>query len=458
MSNPAPHRRLGRFVRVIVALSATMSLLVAAGGAFALARYQAAKNQSTTPFQDGGDVGGPCVRDVCNYLLLGSDSRTGLSPAQLAQFGTNAQAGPGTGKNADTIMVVHTDPSLKKAIILSFPRDLWVTIPGHGQGKINSSFIGGARLVAQTITKLTDLKINHYLYVNLAGFEGVVDTLNGVQMCVPAEDVNTPDGRIVDPLTGLNVKPGCQTLDGLQALAFVRTRHLRCDSAAPDFFRIARQQQFLRAVLNRLLQPSELAQAPSLIGPILSNLTRDKELNPADLAFLVGQLRGISTGAAEFRAVPGYPDVVNGADVIRMDPSAKQIFTAIRQGKQIGTIGTTLLNTPPSPANIQVTVVDQASGAHAGDVEEILSTSGFDVASGVTTYQGFGSKVAGNVIAFSPGHSVEAEVVKQYLPSLQVKEVKNLPAHVAVFVSSTYRPTPIGTGSGTPPACVSAAG
>jgi LCP family protein required for cell wall assembly len=458
MPDPAPHRRLGRFVRVLVALSATMSLLVAAGGVFALARYQAAKTTGIDKNFASKDVGGRCVRDVCNYLLVGSDSRTGLSPAQLAQFGTNAQAGPGTGKNADTIMVVHTDPGLKKTIILSFPRDLWVDIPGHGYGKINSSFIGGAQLVANTITKLSGLKINHYLYVNLAGFEGIVKTLNGVQMCVPAEDVNTPDGRIIDPLTGLNVKPGCQTLDGLQALAYVRTRHLRCDAAAPDFFRIARQQQFLRAVLNRLLQPREIAQAPNLVGPILSNLTRDAALNPADLAYLVGQLRGISTGAAEFRAVPGYPDVVNGADVIRMDPSAKQIFAAIRQGKPIGNIGTTLLNTPPSPANIQVTVVDHASGHRAVDVQGILSTSGFDVASGITAFAGFGSAVAGSVIAFSPGHSVEAEVVKQYLPSLQVKEVKNLSGHVAVFVSSTYRPAPIGTGSGTPPNCVSAAG
>src|SRR5205814_3612994 len=140
------------------------------------------------------------------------------------------------------------------------------------------------------------------------------------------------------PLTGLDVKPGCQTLNGLQALAYVRTRHLRCDSAAPDFFRIARQQQFLRNVLTRMLTLQEFSKAAGLITPLLSNMTRDKKLNPADLISLVGQLRGITTGAAEFRAVPGYPAVVDGRDIIRMDPSAKQIFAAIRDGKPIGDI------------------------------------------------------------------------------------------------------------------------
>ena len=463
MTDPSHRDRLfGPLARVLIGAAATLALLVAAGGAYGFTQANSKEgiapwSSGPSPSSSGADPAvGPCVDGVCNFLLLGSDSRAGLSASQQQQFGTNPQSG--AGRNADTIMVVHTDPKLQKAIILSFPRDLWVRIPGHGYGKINSSFVGGASLVAQTIHELSGLRISHFLYVDLAGFEGVVNTLGGVQMCVPAEDVNTADGRIVDVLTGLNVRPGCQTLDGLQALAFVRTRHLRCDSAAPDFFRIARQQQFLRAVLNRLLQPQELARAPSLVRPILSNMTRDRDLTIADLAFLVGQLRGITTGAAEFRAVPGYPDVVNGQDVIRMDPSANQIFAAIRQGKQIGDIGTTLLNTPPSPANVEVTVVDHGSGSRADDAEGVLATSGFDVSPGVVPFDTAGANVRGNVIAFAPGHAVEAEVVKQYLPNLQVKEVRGLPGHVAVFVTSSYRPADIGTGSSPPPACVSPTG
>ncbi|MDP9329299.1 MAG: LCP family protein [Actinomycetota bacterium] len=457
MSSAPHHGRLfNRLARALIALSATLALLVAAGGAYAFTRYHEAQTIGVDPGVFGGDdhpdVGGPCVNDICNYLLLGSDSRSGLSQSQQGQFGTNGQAG--TGKNADTIMLVHTDPNLQKAIILSFPRDLWVHIPGHGYDKINASYQGGPTLVAETIHQLTGLKINHYLYVNLAGFEGIVNTLGGVYMCIGAENVNTSDGRITDPLTGLDVKPGCQTLNGLQALAYVRTRHLRCDSAAPDFFRIARQQQFMRDVLTRMLQPQELAKASDLITPLLSNMTRDKKLNPADLISLVGQLRGITTGAAEFRAVPGYPAVVDGSDIIRMDPSAKQIFAAIRDGKPIGNVGTHLLNTPPSPANIQVSVVDRASGGKAAGVERVLAASGFDSSPGVISPAELGVSVPGNVIAFSPGHDVEARVVQGYFPSLEVKEVKGLGVGVAIVVGPSYAPTPLGATT-TPPDCIS---
>jgi LCP family protein required for cell wall assembly len=480
------HRLFGRFARMLIGASVVVALLVAVGGTFGYAKYVFAETGPGvdqcfpwvagcpgSPPPSSSLAVGPCVKDVCNYLLLGSDSRTGLSVEQLQQFGTNAQTG--AGKNADTIMLVHVDPNLKKAIVLSFPRDLWVDIPGHGFGKINSSFQGGPSLVAATLQSLTGLTINHYLYVNLAGFEGIVSTLGGVEMCVPAEDVNTPGwvdqnlasggtkpvyysepGHVVDPNTGLNVKPGCQTLDGLQALAFVRTRHLKCDLASPDFYRITRQQQFMRAVLNRILQPQELLQAPSLVGPILSNLVRDKRLNPADLAYLVGQLRGISTGAAEFRAVPGTRYLVNGQDAIKMDPSAELIFKAIRDGKPIGDLGTHLLNTPPSPANIQVTVVDHSSVGGAALVEKTLTTSGFDISAGIVPFATFGSRVSGNFIAYAPGNSVQAEVVKQYFPNLEVKEVKGLKGGIAIFITSSYKPAPLSTGP--PPACVNPTG
>jgi LCP family protein required for cell wall assembly len=464
--------RRGRLARAFLAVSASLSLLIAAGTAYGIAEYRAA-GHTTPPIQLGSPSGavGPCVHDVCNYLLLGSDSRAGLSQAQQGQFGTNQDIG---GSNrADTIMLVHTDPNLQKAIILSFPRDLYVNIPGMGMGKINGAFEGGVNgggpeRMAETIHDLTGLKVNHVLYVDLAGFEGVVDTLGGVTMCIPAENVNTPGyvdavdpsgnpvpvfysevGHIVDPYTGLDVKPGCQTLDGAQALAYVRTRHLRCDAAAPDFYRITRQQQFLRAVINRLLQPEELTKLPAEIGPIMRNFRRDEELKIADLAFLVGQLRGISTGAAEFRSVPGYEQTVGSLDVVKMDPVAQQIFQAIRDGKPIGGVGTTSRYTPPSPATIVAPVIDHVSGGKAQDVEQVLSDSGFDISQGVVDIAAYGSPVPGNVIAYGPGDELEAKVVQQYLPGLAMKQVKGLPDHVAVFITSSYRPAQVGTGGGT---------
>ena len=466
-------------------MSAFLSIAIAAGSAFAFAQYQAAKSEGRCDWAgcqpgDGDpspDPGaqravGPCADDVCNYLLLGSDSRKGLTPSEIDQFGSDTTIG---GENrADTIMLVHTDPNLQKAIIVSFPRDLWVNIPGHGYDKINAAFEGGIEgggplLVAKTIHALTGLKINHYLYVDLAGFQGVVKTLGGVDMCISGENVNTPGyvegesgsvyypepGYIADPYTGLHIKPGCRTLPPDQALAYVRARHLKCDAAAPDFYRIGRQQQFMRALITKMLQPDELLQLPSRIRPILSNMKRDPDLNPADLAYLVGQLRGISTGAAEFRAVPGYGAYEGALAVIKMDPSANQIFRAIRQGEALGDAGTRLVNTPPSEANVVVPVVDHASGGKVDGVEQILADAGFDVAPGIVAYEAYGATVNGSVIAFAPGHQVEAEVVKKYFPTLEVKEVKGLPDHVAVFVTSTYEPAPVG-GDAAPSDCVPA--
>jgi LCP family protein required for cell wall assembly len=471
---PKPH---GHLTHWFVGISAALSLVIAAGSAYGFVAYKQAANigdgvvierddHSPEPGEDAPT--GPCIDDVCNYLLLGSDSRAGLSDEEQTEFGTDEQIG---GENrADTIMLVHTDPSLEKAIIVSFPRDLYVNIPDHGEDKINAAFEGGidgggAALVAETVHDLTGLKINHVLYVDLAGFQGVIDTLGGVDMCISGENVNTPGyveteeadgtigqiyykepGHIVDPRTGLDIQPGCHRLPGEQALAYVRTRHLKCDSAAPDFYRIQRQQQFMRAVINRLLQPDQLAQLPLMIKPILSNLRRDDALKIADLAYLTGQLQGIATGDAEFRTVPAYPDPAN-LGILRMDPSAQRIFAAIRQGKALGTVGEDTVYTPPSEANVPVLVVDHASGGKVTQITDVLSQAGFDISPGITTYPEYAKKMAGNVIAYAPDADAKAQVVAKYFPGLELKQVEGLPDDVVVFVDATYKAVPVGGGS-----------
>jgi anionic cell wall polymer biosynthesis LytR-Cps2A-Psr (LCP) family protein len=387
----------GTLVRTLVGVSASLALLVGLVTAGVTVRWIQLRGIGTHdgPFDTVGPSGspvpsGPCADGACNYLLLGSDSRAGLSPEQQEQFGPDESLG---GDNrADTIMLVHTDPRLKKAIVLSFPRDLWVAIPGRGHDRINTAFEGGLRhggahLVAQTVANLTGLQIDHYLYVDLEGFRRTVNTLGGVDMCIPAYNVNTPGdltgtapngdpilvhydevGHIADPNSGLNIKPGCQRLGGDQALAYVRARHLPCDHV-PDFARIGRQQQFLRAVVNQMLQPGMVMKAPALVEPVLGNLRRDAKLLPSDLVYLVGQLRGLSTGAVEFRTVPGFAAQEGSKAVLQMDPSANEIFRAIKAGRPIGNVGTTLVNTPPSEANTTVAVVDANSGGTASKVE-----------------------------------------------------------------------------------------
>jgi LCP family protein required for cell wall assembly len=459
----------GRLARVLVAITATVSLLLGVGSGLGIVAYVRAGDAGTvippdpagSPLPEIEQAFGPCVENVCNYLLLGSDSRAGLTAEERDRFGTDQQIG---GENrADTIMLVHTDPNLEKAIILSFPRDLAVQIPGHGEDKINAAFEGGiegggAQLVGATVHKLTGLKINHILYVDLAGFQGVVETLGGVEMCISGENVNTPGsveapgggseyfeepGYIADPYTGLYVKPGCRTLPADQALAYVRTRHLRCDGAAPDFFRITRQQQFLRAVINEMLEPDQLAQLPFQIEPIMENLTYDDRLSIADLAFVVGQLEGISTGAAEFRTVPAFPDPAD-LGILRMDASAERIFTAIRDGEPLGEVGRDLVYTPPSEANVPVLVVDHASVGQVGQVQDTLSQAGFDISPGTTTFTTYAKKVPGSVIAYAPGADAEAQVVQKYFPALELKQVEGLPDDVVVFVDASFDAAPVG--------------
>jgi LCP family protein required for cell wall assembly len=434
-----------------VGVTASLSLVVAAVSVYAYVGYMQAQDSvgiiPDAP-SSGGAVApdfGPCVDSVCNYLILGSDSRSGLSADEQDQFGTDQDIG-GTNRS-DVIMLVHTDPNLQKAIVLSFPRDLWVNIPGRGFDKINAAFSGGlegggAQLVAKTVEDLSGLKINHVLYVDLAGFQGIVEALGGVTMCIPS--------AMTDPLTGLDVQAGCQTLDGYQALAYVRTRHQPCD-LVPDFARIGRQQQFLRSVLNRLLSPSEIAKAPSLIRPVARNLVTTKGFDLADVIYLVKQLEGISTGAVEFRAVPGIGGFEGDLSVLFPDPIAEQIFARIRQGKPLGTLGENLAGTAPSEANIVVPVVDHDSGGTAADVEQILMDAGFDTSPSVVDYATYGADVKGSVIAYRPGHQSDAEVVQKYFPNLQLLEVPNdtmRGSPVAAFITSSFQLQPVGSGGG----------
>ena len=457
MSEEASPHTLGRLARVLIGTTATIALLVGAFSAYAMVSYLDASGTGDDIIitEDPREVAvGPCVDDVCNYLLLGSDSRKGLTPEEQRRFGTDENNG-GVFRS-DTIMLVQLDPRREKAVVLSFPRDLWVQIPGRGWDKINTSFEGGVSgggplRVAQTIHKLTGLKVNHFLYVDLLGFQQVVDTLGGVEMCIPFD--------VHDPLSMLDLEAGCQSLDGRQALGYVRTRSLPCDDAAPDLSRIGRQQQFLRAVINQLLTPQQIVRAPSLVEPVLDSLRRDEELTIADLAYLVGRLRGLSTGAVEFRAVPAVPGTVQPVgftteiSVLHPDPSANAIFRALRDGSALPAAGTELINTPTSPANIPVAVLDDGSVDVARQVADILSTSGFDVSPGIIPFEEAEIRVDGPMIVYTRGHEEEAQVVAQYLPGAELREVPRSSGswEVALVATPGYRPDALG---GSEPECI----
>jgi LCP family protein required for cell wall assembly len=472
--------RSEKILRVAVAVTASLAILAGLGmGAFAAKWYSLRSGAGVdTNFPPIGPrnqpvPAGACTSLPCNVLLLGSDSRSGLSASQQGSFGNNSDIG-GTSR-ADTIMLVHLDPASNKTVILSFPRDLWVKIPGHASNRINSAFEGGVEnggpeLMAKTVFALTHIPIQHYLYVDLNGFQQAVNKLGGVDMCIPSYYVNTPGtleavdpsgatigiyysevGHVADPYTGLDVLPGCQHLDGTQALAYVRTRHNLPCSPIPDFARIGRQQQFMRALMYQMLKPSELAKAPGLVGPVLSSLHRDAGFLPSDVVYMVGQMRKIGSPDVQFRSVSGSQFTTQGQDVIRMDPADKKLFDAIRNNTPLPALGSTLPVTPPSPANTTVTVIDVGDTSAAGEVEGTLSEAGFDVSPGVV--QGKLPKgVTKAAIAYAPGKDAYAQVVHSYFPGLPMIEVKRLDLPVAVVVPQGFAPLPNSSGGGAFPA------
>jgi len=459
------HQGWTKVTRVAIGITATISLLVGVITSVATIRWIQLRDVGTdpnfeavNPSQSPSIPAGPCTQQPCNFLVLGSDSRQGLP----SQYGTDAGIG-GTSR-ADTIMLVHTDPRSRKAVVLSFPRDLWVRIPGLGFDRINSAFEGGPRgggprLMAKTIADLTGLPVHHYVYVDLEGFRDVVDTIGGVDLCIPEYQVNTPGwvtknvetvptqvyisepGRIVDPNAKLNIAPGCQRLDGEDALAYVRARHLPCDHI-PDFARIGRQQQFLRALINQLLQPSMVARAPALVPEVVEHLQRDRALLPSDLVYLVGQLRGVSTGAVEFRAVPSTGEWIGSRSVLRMDGSAQRLFAALREGRALSEIGADLQSTPPSEANTRVAVIDAGAGDAVTAVQNILRDAGFDITPGIVGGGG-GLTVDQPAIIFGAGSEAQARVLSAYFPDLPIVGPRDIgSAQVALAVTSSYEPTP----------------
>jgi LCP family protein required for cell wall assembly len=178
------------------------------------------------------------------WLLVGSDSRQGLTVEQQQALATGGDTGNG---RTDTMLLVHVPAfgSRTPTTMVSIPRDSYVPIPGYGRDKINAAFaMGGARLLAQTVEQATGLRLDHYAEVGFSGFAVLVDALGGVTVC--------PSAPISDPLAGIDLSAGCQKLDGRDALGYVRSR----DTPRADLDRMVNQRRFMSAVLHRAASPA----------------------------------------------------------------------------------------------------------------------------------------------------------------------------------------------------------
>jgi LCP family protein required for cell wall assembly len=189
-------------------------------------------------FEPKGDR--PADQPGTTYLMVGSDSRAGLTKAQRKEYAT----GNAAGKRTDTIMLLHTGSGPN--LLMSIPRDSLVDVPGHGTTKINAAYAyGGPKLLVKTIEQNTGIRIDQYAEVGLGGVVSMVDAVGGIEIC--------PTFKMVDPLAGLNIKKGCQPANGRVALAYARSRHT--DPRFGDITRAKHQREVVSAVGSEVMSP-----------------------------------------------------------------------------------------------------------------------------------------------------------------------------------------------------------
>jgi LCP family protein required for cell wall assembly len=293
---PRWRRRLRRIGIIVAALTA-FGALAGVGTGFLLA------SQLTSNLKriDGAFKGlNPSTRpspappgDTSQTILaVGLDIR---SPDQTTgEDAVDPQAAMG-GERSDTIMLIHFDPAGHSASVVSIPRDSWVPIPGKGTMKINAAYaFGGPSLLISTVEQLTNVRIDHFMIIDFAGFKSIVDALGGVDVPVAATTSSA----------GVTFHRGLNHLDGTQALAYVRQRH---GLPGSDFDRVRRQQNFLRAVMTKIAKINPAGnplETYRLLDAMTKAVTVDDGYSTSDLRDLALSATRLHSGDVWFLTAP----------------------------------------------------------------------------------------------------------------------------------------------------------
>lgn len=360
-----------------------------------------------------------------NFLLVGTDGRDGLSAQEKKQY----HLGGAPCHCTDTIMLVHLSQDRQRASVVSIPRDTYVqlpdvgpaavlaerrgTVPPHGRAtatatptsaggrplvpthpaKINEAYAdGGPKLTVSTVEKLTGVHIDHYLEVDFVSFMKTVDVLGGVPVCTTRP--------LKDSYSGLDLPVGTTTLDGGQALQYVRSRHIDADS---DLGRMRRQQQFVSQVIHKITSGGTLTNPVKLekvTGTVLGSVRADEGLRPTDLISLARSMKSFTSDSSEYASVPlsslNY-NVPGVGSTVRWDTAgAGRLWAAIRADQPLtarraspGASADSSGSAPasPSPAAAKVDVapggisvtVANATGVSglAGTAQKALRATGF---------------------------------------------------------------------------------
>ena len=356
---------------------------------------------------------------LLNVLVVGNDSREGLTREQIREFGT----GQAEGNRTDTIMLLQLEVDGKgRGAMLSFPRDLLVTRCDGSQGRINAAYgVGLARdgdgpsCLVETVSDLTGVSINHYLEVSFAGFVNVVDALGGVGLYL--------DKPLYDEKAHLDLPAGCVKLEGAEALGFVRARYV--DN---DFGRIARQQRFVKETVREATSLGVLANPPRLLRIIdaaASSVRTDEALGVPQMREIAMGMRRLTAQGLAVHTVPSEPRVINGTAYVQADrDAAKTLYQAFRDSSVLRTppSAPSAAKAPPTPVRIL-----NASGQDglAAAAATYLRSEGFTIADATNDSR---SDLQTSRILYGPELQTEAQDLIKLFPQADVVEgVEGLP-------------------------------
>ncbi|WP_405582322.1 LCP family protein [Streptomyces sp. NBC_01190] len=389
----------------------------------------------------GGMQGRPGGTKGTTFLLVGTDSRDGIDPAEKRRY----HLGGAPCHCTDTIMLVHLSEDRRRASIVSIPRDSYVRLPdqpgrpvhaaataslitaptpiglsaGTHPAKINEAYAdGGAKLTVRTVEQLTGVHIDHYLEVDFTSFMKTVDVIGGVQVCTTEP--------LKDSHSGLDLPAGRTTLDGAQALQYVRSRHL--DGSA-DLGRMQRQQHFLAQVIEKITSGNTLGNPVALsriAGTALGSVRADQGLRPTDLIALAKGMKGLSASSSEFLSVPlgdiDYQVPGIGSTVKWDNAKAGKLWAAIRADRPLAPSHPEPRHqgarAEVDPSRIRVRV-ENGTGTKglAGEAQKALRATGFVTPGLPTTAE---HHVRRTVIRYDPRWDRSVRSVAAALPGAEL--------------------------------------
>lgn len=255
------------------------------------------------------------------FLLVGLDARS-----DLPTTGRSARAPLWVygAQRTDTIMLLHLTSDRKNAYLVSIPRDTWVPIPGHGSAKINAAFSwGGPPLLVQTVEQFTGVRVDHFGAIDWDGFRSLTDAVGGVPVTIPQDSY--------DSQQNVHWKAGTQTMNGATALKYVRQRY---GLPGGDLDRIARQQNFLRALMTKVhgsLSLTDPLRLSRIADATANAVSVDDQLSNSELRGLALGMRDLGTNHVTFVTAPlGQFVTIGGQDALTLDPSrTPQLWQAV---------------------------------------------------------------------------------------------------------------------------------